>query len=328
MAESVKQYGVLVPALVRPKRSGGYEMVAGHRRKTAADLAGLAEILALCETLTDEEATIIMVDSNLQREQILPSEKAFAYKMKLDAMKRQAGRPSKENSRPVGADLIGTRSDELLAKDVPDSARQIQRYIRLTNLVPEILELVDNSVLKDRKCCKSRCGLRWSFPTCEKRNKPTCFPSWTRWTVPRHTPRPSKCVRCPKPRLERNGCPKDAMTVIMEEEKGNQKRTVQNPKGTDQQIFCAGDARAEDRGHHYQGSGAVPQAPAQFRTITPLTRGKCAHFTGKRRLLPVPPLHTLTPFRQPKQPKKEDISRALDDRKLWQASFPQTCGAV
>lgn len=208
MAESVKQYGVLVPALVRPKRSGGYEMVAGHRRKTAADLAGLAEIPCIVRNLTDEEATIIMVDSNLQREQILPSEKAFAYKMKLDAMKRQAGRPSKENSRPVGADLIGTRSDELLAKDVPDSARQIQRYIRLTNLVPEILELVDNSVLKTRKCCKSRCGLRWSFPTCEKRNKPTCFPSWTRWTVPRHTPRPSKCVRCPKPRLERNGCPK------------------------------------------------------------------------------------------------------------------------
>ena len=149
MAESVKQYGVLVPALVRPKRSGGYEMVAGHRRKTAADLAGLAEIPCIVRNLTDEEATIIMVDSNLQREQILPSEKAFAYKMKLDAMKRQAGRPSKENSRPVGADLIGTRSDELLAKDVPDSARQIQRYIRLTNLVPEILELVDNSVLKD-----------------------------------------------------------------------------------------------------------------------------------------------------------------------------------
>ena len=101
--------------------------------------------------LTDDEATIIMVDSNLQREQILPSEKAFAYKMKLDAMKRQAGRPPKDNSRPVGADLIGIRSDELLAKDVPDSARQIQRYIRLTHLIPEILELVDNSVLKDQE---------------------------------------------------------------------------------------------------------------------------------------------------------------------------------
>lgn len=95
MAESVKQYGVLVPTLVRPKPGGGYEMVAGHRRKKAADLAGLTEIPCIVRQLTDDEATIIMVDSNLQREQILPSEKAFAYKMKLDAMKRQAGRPSK-----------------------------------------------------------------------------------------------------------------------------------------------------------------------------------------------------------------------------------------
>ena len=98
MTESVKQYGVLVPALVRPKRSGGYEMVAGHRRKKAADLAGLAEIPCIVRQLTDDEATIIMVDSNLQREQILPSEKAFAYKMKLDAMKRQAGRPRKDKA--------------------------------------------------------------------------------------------------------------------------------------------------------------------------------------------------------------------------------------
>ena len=208
MAESVKQYGVLVPALVRPKRPGGYEMVAGHRRKTAADLAGLAEIPCIVRNLTDEEATIIMVDSNLQREQILPSEKAFAYKMKLDAMKRQAGRPSKENSRPVGADLIGTRSDELLAKDVPDSARQIQRYIRLTNLVPEILELVDNSVLKDPEMLQIALRPAVELSYLRKEEQADRFPSWTRWTVPRHTPRPSKCVRCPKPRLERNGCPK------------------------------------------------------------------------------------------------------------------------
>ena len=106
MTESVKQYGVLVPALVRPKPDGGYEMVAGHRRKKAAELANLTEIPCIVRQLTDDEATIIMVDSNLQREQILPSEKAFAYKMKLDAMKRQAGRPPKENLRPVGADLM------------------------------------------------------------------------------------------------------------------------------------------------------------------------------------------------------------------------------
>ena len=149
MAESVKQYGVLVPTLVRPKPEGGYEMVAGHRRKKAADLAGLTEIPCIVRQLTDDEATIIMVDSNLQREQILPSEKAFAYKMKLDAMKRQAGRPSKENSVPLGHHSIVGKSRELLATNSPDSNTQIQRYVRLTHLIPEILELADNSVLKD-----------------------------------------------------------------------------------------------------------------------------------------------------------------------------------
>lgn len=149
MAQSVRENGVLVPALVRPKEGGGYEMVSGHRRKQAAELAGLREIPCIIRDLTDDQAIVIMVDSNLQREQILPSEKAFAYKMKLDAMKRQAGRPGKENSCPVGTDLVGVRSDELLAKDVPDSARQIHRYIRLTNLIPELLSLVDNSILKE-----------------------------------------------------------------------------------------------------------------------------------------------------------------------------------
>ena len=150
MVDSVKQYGVLVPALVRPKPEGGYEMIAGHRRRKASELAEKQTLSCIVRDMTDDEATIIMVDSNLQREQILPSEKAFAYKMKLDAMKRQAGRPSKDNLRPVGADLIGTRSDELLAENSPDSARQIQRYIRLTHLIPEILDLVDNSVLKEK----------------------------------------------------------------------------------------------------------------------------------------------------------------------------------
>ena len=150
MVESVKQYGVLVPALVRPKPDGGYEMIAGHRRRKASELAEKQTLSCIVRDMTDDEATIVMVDSNLQREQILPSEKAFAYKMKLDAMKRQAGRPSKDNLRPVGADLIGTRSDELLAENSPDSARQIQRYIRLTHLTPEILDLVDNSVLREK----------------------------------------------------------------------------------------------------------------------------------------------------------------------------------
>lgn len=148
MAESVKQYGVLVPALVRPKQGGGYEMVAGHRRKMAAELAQLPEIPCIVRNLTDDEATIIMVDSNLQREQILPSEKAFAYKMKLDAIRRQPGTRTDLTSVPLGQRL-GQTSREALADKSPDSNTQIQRYIRLTHLIPDILELVDNSVLRE-----------------------------------------------------------------------------------------------------------------------------------------------------------------------------------
>lgn len=148
MVDSVKQYGVLVPALVRPKADGGYEMVAGHRRKCAATLAGITEMPCIVRNLTDDEATIIMVDSNLQRETILPSEKAFAYKMKLEAMKRQAGRP--KNSAPLEPNLKGTRSNEELAANSPDSRSQIQRYIRLTELIPSILDMVDNGKIAFR----------------------------------------------------------------------------------------------------------------------------------------------------------------------------------
>lgn len=146
MVDSIKQYGVLVPALVRPKADGSYEMVAGHRRKCAATLAGITEMPCIVRNLTDDEATIIMVDSNLQRETILPSEKAFAYKMKLEAMKRQ-GQRSDLTSRPVDTK---SRSDEQLAKDSPDSARQIQRYIRLTELIPPVLDMVDSGKIAFR----------------------------------------------------------------------------------------------------------------------------------------------------------------------------------
>ncbi|WP_449267209.1 ParB/RepB/Spo0J family partition protein [Gordoniibacillus kamchatkensis] len=144
MADSVKQYGVLVPGLVRPKADGGYEMVAGHRRKKASELAGRETMPCIVRELDDDQATIIMVDSNLQRENIAPSEKAFAYKMKLEAMKRQAGRPSKENSTQVGQDLRGKYSVEILADQTGESRNQIQRYIRLTELTPSILEMVDD----------------------------------------------------------------------------------------------------------------------------------------------------------------------------------------
>ncbi|MCD9023467.1 ParB/RepB/Spo0J family partition protein [Cohnella silvisoli] len=143
MADSIKQYGVLVPGLVRPKVDGGYEMVAGHRRKKASELAGMETIPCLVRELDDDQATIIMVDSNLQREHISPSEKAFAYKMKLAAMNRQ-GQRTDLTSAQVGRKSGGKESRELLAEQVGESRNQISRYIRLTELTPPILELVDD----------------------------------------------------------------------------------------------------------------------------------------------------------------------------------------
>ncbi len=150
LVESVKERGVITPATVRQKEDGRYELISGHRRKKACELAGFETLRCEVVDLDRDEATILMVESNFQRSQILPSEKAFAYKMRLDAMKRQAGRPKRENVRPLGADLLGQRSDELLAKETSDSARQIQRYVRLTNLVPELLEFVDEGKMKMR----------------------------------------------------------------------------------------------------------------------------------------------------------------------------------
>lgn len=139
MVESIKHIGVRVPVLVRPKKDGGYEMIAGHRRNYATKKAGLNEIPAIIREMTDEEAVIIMVDSNIQREKVLTSEKAFAYKMKMDALKKQGKR------NDLILCQVGTRSrtDEQIAKESEDSARQIQRYIRLTELIPELLDMVD-----------------------------------------------------------------------------------------------------------------------------------------------------------------------------------------
>lgn len=141
--DSVREYGVLVPAIARPDPSGGYELIAGHRRHHASGLAGKETMPVIVRDLDDDAATIIMVDSNLQREELLPSERAFAYKMKLDAMKRQAGRPMKENRDQVGHNFSGKRTVELIAENAPDSRNQIQRYIRLTELIPELLDMVD-----------------------------------------------------------------------------------------------------------------------------------------------------------------------------------------
>ena len=144
LAESITQHGVLMPGLVRPRAAGGYEIVAGHRRKFASMKAGIREMPVIVRDMDDDTAVILMVDSNVQRENVLPSEKARAYKMKLDAIKRKAGRPSKENSAQVGQNF----SVEKVAEDAGESKSQIQRYIRLNELIPELLEMVDRNEIK------------------------------------------------------------------------------------------------------------------------------------------------------------------------------------
>ena len=141
--DSIIKHGILVPIIARPRAEGGYELISGHRRKRACELAGLEKLPVIVRNLDDDAATIIMVDSNIQRENILPSERAFAYKLKLEAIKRQAGRPSSNSRQVVGnfesADIIGKQSGE--------SGRQIQRYIRLTELLPDLLDMVDNKII-------------------------------------------------------------------------------------------------------------------------------------------------------------------------------------
>ena len=146
MADSIKENGLIHPVIVRPKQNGGYEMISGHRRKRANELAGNTKIKAIIRELTDDEAIILMVDSNKQREKVLPSEKAFAYKMKLEAMKHQ-GKQLPESLRPLGEKLY---SIDILGEEVGESGRNIQRYIRLTELIPDILQLVDEEKIKLR----------------------------------------------------------------------------------------------------------------------------------------------------------------------------------
>jgi len=235
MVESIMLHGVLVPGLVRPKQDGGYEMVAGHRRKMASRLAGKTDMDCIVRELTDEEAIIIMVDSNLQREQILPSEKAFAYKMKLDAMRQQAGRPRKENSVPVGQNF-GVTSREALAANSPDSNTQIQRYIRLTYLIPELLEMVDNSVTKDKELMQIalRPAVELSYlPEEEQRilldtmELEDCTPSHAQAIKMRQFSKEGKLTE-------------EVICSIMQEEKPNQKEQFRMPKDRINRFFAPG----------------------------------------------------------------------------------------
>ena len=148
LAESITQHGILMPGLVRPRVAGGYEIVAGHRRKFASMKAGIREMPVIVRDMDDDTAVILMVDSNVQRENVLPSEKARAYKMKLDAIKRKAGRPSKENSGQLDQNFCNPYSVEKIAQDAGESTKQVQRYIRLNELIPELLEMVDGNEIK------------------------------------------------------------------------------------------------------------------------------------------------------------------------------------
>ena len=228
MAESVRQYGVLVPGLVRQLEDGSYQMVSGHRRKMASELAGRDTIPCIVRDLTDDEAVIIMVDSNLQRERVLPSEKAFAYKMKLDAMRRQAGRPSKENGVPLGHHFQQGKSREILADNSPDSNTQIQRYIRLTNLIPEILDMVDDGRIAFRP------AVELSYLTEQEQ-------SALYDTMGREDCTPSLAQAIKMKAFSRDGKLTDAVILsIMEEEKPNQKEQFRIPKERISKYFKPG----------------------------------------------------------------------------------------
>lgn len=236
MVDSVKQYGVLVPALVRPKPEGGYEMIAGHRRRMASELAEKQTLSCIVRDMTDDEATIVMVDSNLQREQILPSEKAFAYKMKLEAMKRQAGRPKKENLSPVGIDFRGKQTLDVMAEEVGDSRNQIHRYIRLTHLIPEILDLVDNSVLKEKEILQIalRPAVELSYLS-EKEQQDLVEIMESEDCTPSHAQAIKMRQFSQEGRLDAN-----VLLSIMQEEKPNQVEQFKMPKERISKFFSPG----------------------------------------------------------------------------------------
>lgn len=224
MVDSVKRYGVLVPALVRPKADGGYEMVAGHRRKCAATLAGITEMPCIVRNLTDDEATIIMVDSNLQRETILPSEKAFAYKMKLEAMKRQ-GQRSDLTSTPL---VSKSRSNEELGQKNGDSREQVRRFIRLTELIPSVLDMVDSGKIAFRPAVElsylSKEQQQSLYDTMECED---CTPSLAQAIKMKEFSRDGKLTE-------------EVILSIMQEEKPNQREQFKMPKERISKYFAPG----------------------------------------------------------------------------------------
>lgn len=222
LADSVKQYGVLVPSLVRPMPNGSYQMVSGHRRKRAAELAGLPTVPCIIRELTDDEAIIVMVDSNLQREKILPSEKAFAYKMKLDAMNRQGKRLD------LTCAPVGHKSRDILAEQSGDSKSQIQRYIRLTYLLPEILDMVDDGKIALRP------AVELSY-LAEQEQHFLLDTMFSEDCTPSH----AQAIKMRKFSQEGKLNP-DVILSIMQEEKPNQKEQIKIPKERISRYFAPG----------------------------------------------------------------------------------------
>lgn len=228
MAESVKQYGVLMPALVREKPEGGYEMIAGHRRKMASELAEKKEIPCIVRNLTDDEAIIIMVDSNLQREQILPSEKAFAYKMKLDAMKRQQGYRSDLTSATPLQKSGKKSSREILAEQAGESHEQIRKYIRLTELITPILDMVDSGKIAIRPAVElSYLPKEQQTILLDTMQLEDCTPSH------------AQAIKMRK-FADEGRLNEDVILSILSEEKGNQKEQFRMPKERISKYFSPG----------------------------------------------------------------------------------------
>ena len=235
LVESVKERGVLSPVLVRPMPDGGYQMVSGHRRKRAVELAEQPTLSCIVRELTDDEAVIIMVDSNLQREQVLPSEKAFAYRMKLDAMKRQ-GQRTDLTCEPVAHKLKGVKSRDIVAEQAGESKDQIRRYIRLTNLIPELLDMVDNSVLKEKDKLQMalRPAVELSYLTeSEQRDLLETM------TIDDCTPSHAQAIKM-RDFSEKGKLNADVILSIMQEEKPNQVEQFKMPKSRIAKYFPAG----------------------------------------------------------------------------------------
>ena len=214
LVQSVQEHGILVPAIIRQKEEGRYELISGHRRKRACELAGLDVLRAEIVDLDFDEATIFMVDSNLQRTTILPSEKAFSYKMRLEAMNRKAGRPSKDNLTPVVSDFGKKRTNEIFADEVGESREQVRRFIRLTELIPELLDLVDEGKIALRPAVElSYLSVDEQYDVYENMMQEACTPSH------------AQTIRMRELSKEENLTP-DAIADIITETKPNQKEKL------------------------------------------------------------------------------------------------------